>query len=48
MNEAQASPVIKIACLACGAQPGERCASDRYPSGVRECSPASSTPSGPP
>jgi hypothetical protein len=29
----RASPVIKIACLACGALPGERCASDRCPSG---------------
>ena len=29
----RASPVIKIAIPACGAQPNERCASDRYPSG---------------
>jgi hypothetical protein len=28
-----ASPVIKIACPACGALPDERCASERYPSG---------------
>jgi hypothetical protein len=29
----RASPVIKIACPACGAPPGGRCASDRHPSG---------------
>jgi hypothetical protein len=29
----RASPVIKIASPACDAQPNERCASDRYPSG---------------
>jgi hypothetical protein len=28
-----ASPVIKIASPACDAQPSERCAIDRYPSG---------------
>ncbi len=30
-----ASPLIKIASLACDTQPSERCASDRYPSGRR-------------
>lgn len=29
----RASPVIKIASPACDAQPDERCASHRYPSG---------------
>ena len=29
----RASPVINIASPACDAQPNERCASDRYPSG---------------
>ena len=29
----RASPVIKIACPACGSLPDERCASDRCPCG---------------
>jgi len=32
-GRSRASPVIKIACLACDALPNERCAGDRYPSG---------------
>jgi hypothetical protein len=32
-RRSRASPVIKIACRACGASPDERCASDRCPSG---------------